>query len=74
LALRLGYSFFSNQYGLASDTVKAFELVKPDGKVVKVTNESDSELFFGLRVSKLPFVFISVILIRGSGRLQQLRA
>ncbi|KAM6499465.1 hypothetical protein JOM56_004973 [Amanita muscaria] len=44
-----GYAWKSNQYGLALDTVTAFELVKPDGSVVTVTEESDSELFFGLK-------------------------
>ena len=28
----------------------AYELVKPDGNVVTVTEASDSELFFGLKV------------------------
>ncbi|KIL58355.1 hypothetical protein M378DRAFT_170711 [Amanita muscaria Koide BX008] len=44
-----GYAWKSNQYGLALDTITAFELVKPDGSVVTVTEESDSELFFGLK-------------------------
>lgn len=33
------------------DTVTAFELVKPDGDVVTVTQLSDPKLFFGLKVS-----------------------
>ncbi|KIL58354.1 hypothetical protein M378DRAFT_86573, partial [Amanita muscaria Koide BX008] len=53
-----GYAWKSNQYGLALDTVTAFELVKPDGGVVTVTEESDSELFFGLKVMKLSFAGI----------------
>lgn len=47
--LSVGYSWKSNQYGLTVDSITAYELVKPDGKVVKVT-EADSELFFGLKV------------------------
>ncbi|KAF8968757.1 FAD dependent oxidoreductase [Flammula alnicola] len=44
-----GYSFKTNQYGLAIDNVVAFELVKPDGTAVTVTHASDPELFFGLK-------------------------
>lgn len=46
----IGYSWKSNQYGLTVDSITAYELVKPDGNVVKVTEASDSELFFGLKV------------------------
>lgn len=46
----LGYSWKSNQYGLALDTVTAFELVKPDGEIVSVTESTEAELFFGLKV------------------------
>ncbi|KAF9269462.1 FAD-binding domain-containing protein [Marasmius fiardii PR-910] len=44
-----GYSWLSNQYGLTIDTLIAFELVKPDGKIITVTESSDSELFFALK-------------------------
>ncbi|KAF8630777.1 hypothetical protein AX15_002727 [Amanita polypyramis BW_CC] len=44
-----GYSWKGNQYGLAIDTITAYELVKPNGRVVQVTEESDAELFFGLK-------------------------
>ncbi|PPQ80764.1 hypothetical protein CVT26_015285 [Gymnopilus dilepis] len=44
-----GYSWLTNQYGLTVDTVTAFELVKPDGQVVTVTEASDPNLFFGLK-------------------------
>ncbi|KAF5327189.1 hypothetical protein D9619_004973 [Psilocybe cf. subviscida] len=44
-----GYSWKSNQYGLAVDNVVAFELVTPNGKIVNVTHGSDPELFFGLK-------------------------
>ncbi|KAF8630782.1 hypothetical protein AX15_002730 [Amanita polypyramis BW_CC] len=44
-----GYSWKTNQYGLAIDTVTAFELVKPNGEVVNVTEASDKQLFFGLK-------------------------
>ncbi|KAG6834621.1 hypothetical protein H0H93_008524, partial [Arthromyces matolae] len=44
-----GYSWLTNQHGLTIDTVVAFELVKPNGDIVNVTETSDSELFFGLK-------------------------
>ncbi|KAJ3512498.1 hypothetical protein NLJ89_g3482 [Agrocybe chaxingu] len=44
-----GYSWKTNQFGLTIDTLVAFELVRPDGKVVKVTHESDPQLFMGLK-------------------------
>ncbi|KAF8968755.1 hypothetical protein BDZ97DRAFT_327295 [Flammula alnicola] len=44
-----GYSWKTNQYGLAVDNVVAFELVQPSGHVVTVTKKSDPELFFGLK-------------------------
>ncbi len=46
----VGYSWKTNQYGLAVDSITQYELVKPDGSVVTVTEASDSELFFGLKV------------------------
>ena len=45
-----GYSWKKNQYGLAIDNIVSYELVKPNRKVVKVTEKSDSSLFFGLKV------------------------
>ncbi|KAH9479669.1 putative FAD-linked oxidoreductase [Psilocybe cubensis] len=44
-----GYSWKTNQYGLTIDTVTAFELVKPNGNIVTVTQTSDPNLFFGLK-------------------------
>ena len=37
LIIDIGYSFLTNQYGLAVDTVQAFELVLPNGTVTLVT-------------------------------------
>ena len=45
-----GYSFESNQYGLAIDNVVAFELVLPNGTVTMITAD-DHDLWFSLRVS-----------------------
>ena len=53
-----GYAWQTNRVGLAIDTIVAYELVKPDGKVIKVTEESDPELFFGLKVILLSCPFL----------------
>ncbi len=45
-----GFSWLTNQYGLSLDTIVAMELVKPDGVVANVTQDSDPELFFALKV------------------------
>ncbi len=45
-----GYSWLSNQYGLALDNVVAYELVVPNATVVTVTEENDPDLFFSLKV------------------------
>jgi len=44
-----GYSWKTNQYGLTIDTVTAFELVKPNGTIVSVTQASDPSLFMALK-------------------------
>ncbi len=46
----LGYSWKTNQYGLAIDTVVAFELVKPDGTIPPVPTGVHPNMFFGLKV------------------------
>lgn len=44
-----GYSWKSNQFGLAIDNVIGYELVTPNGTVVYVTNDSYPDIFFGLK-------------------------
>jgi FAD/FMN-containing dehydrogenase len=44
-----GISWFGRRYGWAADSVRAFEIVDADGEQVRVTAESDSELFWALR-------------------------
>jgi FAD/FMN-containing dehydrogenase len=44
-----GYSYKTNQYGLALDTIVGFNLVLPDGTVVYVTQSTNPDLFFGLK-------------------------
>ena len=45
-----GYSWLTNQYGLTIDTVRAFELVLPNGTVTNVTESTFPDLFFALKV------------------------
>jgi hypothetical protein len=44
-----GYSYKTNQYGLAIDTTVAFNLVLPNGTVACVTQSTHPDLFFGLK-------------------------
>lgn len=46
----LGYSWLTNQYGLALDNIVAYELVLPNGAITTV-DSSTPDLFFGLKVS-----------------------
>ena len=45
-----GYSWLSNQYGLSLDNVVAMELVLPTGEIKTVTETSNPDLWFALRV------------------------
>lgn len=45
-----GYSWKTNQVGLTVDTIIAFELVTPTGSIVQVSNRSNPDLFFALKV------------------------
>ncbi|KZT71939.1 FAD-binding domain-containing protein [Daedalea quercina L-15889] len=44
-----GYSWLTNQYGLALDSVRGFELVLPNGTVTDVTESAYPDLFWGLK-------------------------
>ena len=44
-----GYSYETNQYGLAIDTIVGFNLVLPNGTVTYVTQSTYPALFFGLK-------------------------
>jgi FAD/FMN-containing dehydrogenase len=44
-----GMSWFGRNFGLASNHVRAVELVDPDGELIRVTEHSDPELFWALR-------------------------
>ncbi|HEY7523378.1 MAG TPA: FAD-binding oxidoreductase [Candidatus Limnocylindrales bacterium] len=49
LTLGGGYGILGRRHGLASDNLTAVELVTADGAIRRVTEESDPELFWGLR-------------------------
>lgn len=71
-----GYSWKSNRYGLTVDTVTAYELVKPNGDIVTVTHDSDSDLFFALKVRCYFFISsprIPLICVLSLGWFQQFR-
>ena len=51
LSLGGGYSWKTNQYGLTIDTIVSFELVLPSGDQLLVTNETNTDLFFALKVN-----------------------
>ncbi|KAK7032233.1 hypothetical protein VNI00_013191 [Paramarasmius palmivorus] len=44
-----GYSYFTDQYGLAIDTVVAYDLVLPNGTFIEVKEQSSPDLFFALK-------------------------
>ncbi|PFH46586.1 hypothetical protein AMATHDRAFT_69520 [Amanita thiersii Skay4041] len=44
-----GYSWHTNQYGLAIDSIIEFEVVSPSGDVIIINDKSNPKLFFGLK-------------------------
>lgn len=44
-----GLSWFSRKYGLAADSVRAFDIVDADGAQARITAGSDPDLFWALR-------------------------
>ncbi|KIJ12300.1 hypothetical protein PAXINDRAFT_118261 [Paxillus involutus ATCC 200175] len=44
-----GYSWLTDQHGLAVDTVREYELVMPNSTIIAVTESSSPDLFFGLK-------------------------
>jgi FAD binding domain len=44
-----GISWFGRAYGLSADSLVALEIVNADGELVRVTDESDPDLFWALR-------------------------
>ncbi|MEU7897368.1 FAD-binding oxidoreductase [Nonomuraea sp. NPDC049152] len=48
-ALGGGVSWFGRKYGWAADSIRSLEIVDADGNQVRVTPDSDGELFWALR-------------------------
>lgn len=44
-----GYSFLTNQYGLTSDGIVAYDFVTATGQILHVTRDKNPELFFLLQ-------------------------
>lgn len=66
--LSAGYSWLTNQYGLTLDNIIGYELVLPDGEITSVTEASQPDLFFSLKVRGI-MAGVNLILIRtASGR------
>ena len=59
---RIGYSYKTNQYGLAIDTIVGFNLVLPNGTVTYVTQSTYPDLFWGLKGGFNNFVGLSLSL------------
>ena len=45
----IGYSYKTNQHGLAIDTIVGYNLVLPNGTVTHVTESTHPDLFWGLK-------------------------
>ncbi|PAV20386.1 FAD-binding domain-containing [Pyrrhoderma noxium] len=56
-----GYSWKTDQYGLAIDNIVGFELVLPSGEISNVTNKSNPDLFFALKGGLYNFGIVTKI-------------
>jgi FAD binding domain-containing protein len=59
-----GMSWFGRAYGLAADSIEALDVVDADGELVRVTAESDPDLFWAIRGGGGDFGIITAIEIR----------
>ncbi|NUS07202.1 MAG: FAD-binding protein [Nonomuraea sp.] len=56
-----GIGWFSRKHGLASDSVRAFDIVDADGEPARVSAESDPELFWALRGGGGDFAVVTAL-------------
>ncbi|GAA2937121.1 hypothetical protein GCM10020221_36090 [Streptomyces thioluteus] len=56
-----GLGLLARQFGYAADHVRAVELVTPDGRPRRVTEDSDPELFWGLRGAGANFGVVTAV-------------
>jgi FAD/FMN-containing dehydrogenase len=61
----IGYSYKTNQHGLAIDTIVGYNLVLPNGTVACVTESTHPDLFFGLKGGFNNFVSLPSNIIGG---------
>lgn len=51
LYLPIGYSYLTNEFGLAMDNIVALEVALPDGQVLTINKQSNADLFSSVKVS-----------------------
>ncbi|WP_067712781.1 FAD-binding oxidoreductase [Nocardia yamanashiensis] len=56
-----GLSWFGRKYGWAADHVRSFDVVDAHGRRVRVSEESDPELFWGMRGGGGDFAFVTAV-------------
>ncbi|MGZ4631697.1 MAG: FAD-binding oxidoreductase [Actinomycetes bacterium] len=59
-----GMSWFGRAYGLASDSIVALDVVDADGELVRVTAETDPDLFWAIRGGGGDFGIITAVEVR----------
>jgi FAD/FMN-containing dehydrogenase len=59
-----GFSWYTNQHGLAVDNVVAFNLVLPNGTYANVTEKSQPDLYFGLRGGSNNFGIVTGVTLK----------
>ncbi|MFW6049543.1 MAG: FAD-binding oxidoreductase [Myxococcota bacterium] len=64
LSMGLGMETTSHRFGLLQETIEAFELVLSDGSLLRVTRESDPELFHALPWSHGTLGFLTAVELR----------
>ena len=55
LHLSTGYSYLTNEHGLALDNIEALEIVLSSGKVLTISESSHSDLFHAVKVNQILF-------------------
>ncbi|KAK7043767.1 hypothetical protein VNI00_008379 [Paramarasmius palmivorus] len=59
-----GYSYKTNQYGLAADNVLAIEIVLPSGVIKNISSKQDKDLFFAVRGGGNNFGIVTKMTLR----------
>lgn len=64
LLLGGGYSWVTDQYGLAIDNTIAYDLVLPNGTYIDVTESSQPDLFFALKGGLNNFGIVTAVTVK----------